>query len=126
MATKILPQAGDDGVNLLALREDLDSPLTSFWGKTRTARQWANIQGIDQIFSRSGDWVVSDYGLECLTHFYPIEAKRLWQGEGYYGWVEHMKTKRWIRLPDFEAALEAARQRHSGTNKPPPGCEGLK
>ena len=72
---------------------------------------------IDAIIARYGAWVVTPYGLECLVTYYPIEASRLCEGEGFYGWPRHMAVKRWVNLDDFREALEAAREHHYLTSK---------
>lgn len=58
-------------------------------------------------------WVVTAYGLECRPYRYDIEASRLWDNEETHGWVEHMREKRWVDLPQFVQALDAARRRHT-------------
>ena len=91
--------------------------LTGFDGKTRTVKEWMKAHEITEVHSRHGDWGVSDYGLECLTTYYPIEASRLWEREEVYGWARHMSEKRWVNLPDFLEALEAAREHHMVPSK---------
>lgn len=96
---------------------DLNAQVSSFQGRTKTVAEWIEAQEITDVHSRIGDWVITSYGLECLCNFYPIEAARLWEGEGYYGWERHMSEKRWVDLPNFLEALEAAREHHSVTSK---------
>ena len=67
--------------------------------------------------SRHGAWAITNYGLECPTTYYPIEAARLWKGQGYYGWERHMSEKVWVNMAHFLDALEAAREHHQGIKK---------
>ena len=89
--------------------------LADSFGRTRTIKKWMKAHEITEVYSRHGDWVVSDYGLECLVTYYPIEASRLWQGDGVYGWPRHMSQKHWVNLADFREALGAARVHHHAT-----------
>ena len=92
---------------------DLNVRLTSFQGRTRTVKEWMKAQEITEVYSRYGDWIISDYGLECLTTNYAIEASRLWEGDGSYGWERHMGETVWVNPGDFLEALAAARERHN-------------
>jgi hypothetical protein len=64
---------------------------------------------IGRIVKRFGTWVVTDYGMECLVHYYPIEKGRL--PEWY--WRRHMAAKRWVNLVDFEQAYVFALDYHA-------------
>jgi hypothetical protein len=64
-----------------------------------------------RVNSQFGDRLLTDYGLENVIYpWYEIPVSRLWEGEGYYSWVEHVRVKRWVNIDDFTNALQAARQ----------------
>jgi hypothetical protein len=71
------------------------------------------------VYEIFGSWAVTSDGLEHLTiPPYFIKAHRLWEGEGYYGWLRHMSEKVWIDPDNFAAALAAARAYHSRMMQP--------
>jgi len=57
------------------------------------------------VVKRFGAWVVTTYGIECLETYYPIEISRVHELD----WVSHMREKNWVKIQDFGAALEYAR-----------------
>lgn len=59
------------------------------------------------VLERYGSWVVTLYGVECLTIPYWVEFDRVNEPD----WEEHMAGKRWCDLFDFGAALASARRR---------------
>lgn len=67
---------------------------------------------VSKIIQRLGTWAVTPYGVECLTTYYPIEAYRLWQGEGVHPWERHLSGKTWVNMDDVSAVLPAARAHH--------------
>lgn len=87
--------------------------LTNHWGRTKSLAEWLDAMDISEVYSLHGEWAVTNYGLECVTHYYAIEASRLWQGEGYYPWEQHMAQKFWVDLADFCDAIAAAREYHA-------------
>ncbi len=70
------------------------------------AIKWHDVGKIKQRF---GTWVVTDWGIECLASYYPIEAKRLWEMD----WTKHIAEKTWVVQKDFRAAYEAAKEYHA-------------
>ena len=87
--------------------------LTDSFGRTRTIKEWMGTQEITEVYSRFGDWAVTPYGLECLTNYYPIKSRQLWEKDGStWGWPRHMSEKRWVNLADFREAFDAARMHH--------------
>ena len=44
-----------------------------------------------KILRRWGDWAVTTYGVECLSHPYYIGWNRIWEQD----WVEHICEKTW-------------------------------
>jgi rRNA-processing protein FCF1 len=83
--------------------------IESIGGKLLTLEEAIQSFEIDPIIEIFGTWAVTDYGLECLSTEYPIEKNRLTELD----WVSHMKTKTWVKIFDFIAALEFARKYHS-------------
>jgi hypothetical protein len=82
-------------------------------GKVRTVAEWCRVHEVSPIVKRFGQWVVTSYGLENLCTNYPVEASRLWQGEGTsYTWERHLSEKWWCSQEDFVLALAGAREYH--------------
>ena len=94
--------------------------VKSAWGRGLVSYQEAlkrvDIKPLDVVW-RFGTWVVTGYGLECISNYYPIEAKRLWQTDEHYPWTRHMEEKLWVNMPDFLAAFEYAREYHKAKRK---------
>lgn len=86
--------------------------LTNMLGRTRAVAEWMQEHEVSEVCQRFGDWVVTDFGLECLTNYYPITASRLWDGEDGYPWSLHLEQKTWVNIADFTAALQCAREYH--------------
>jgi len=63
---------------------------------------------ISPIVKRFGQWVVTDYGLECLVINYPIEKERFNEQD----WVSHVSLKNWVILDEFIAAFDFAQDHH--------------
>lgn len=94
----IFEQNGEIMVRLDTPREDeitLDEAMKRF-----------DVSPIVRMF---GTWVVSDYGVECLTRYYPIQKNRLQEQD----WPTHMGGKVWVHIGDFLKAREYAREYHS-------------
>lgn len=90
------------------LAEDLKSgPVRLLSGRTVSVDEACRINEVDPILERCGTWVVTDYGVECLTTHYPIEKARLREKD----WLDHMIHKTWVVAYDFSDALDAARER---------------
>ncbi len=62
--------------------------------------------GVSPILKRYGSWAVTTHGIECLKTFYQFSFERTSELD----WVEHMRSKTWVKIPDFVAALEYARE----------------
>ena len=60
---------------------------------------------VSPIVIRFGTWAITDYGVECLTHHYPVAKTRVHELD----WVTHMKVKKWVNIYDFGLALHRAR-----------------
>lgn len=71
----------------------------------------------DPVFYMNDHWAVTGYGLECLSSFYPIEAKRLGEvrtGSNLSDWLLHVAEKEWIaeHYGAFGEAFARALQHH--------------
>lgn len=67
---------------------------------------------LSPVIQQFGTWAVTEYGVECLTQYYPIEKHRLFEDEPFWGWWVHMAEKTWVDMFDFGRALAAARKHH--------------
>lgn len=61
---------------------------------------------VSPVIERYGGWVVTTYGVECLTQPYFFEFARVDEPD----WLDHMNGKTWVVMPDFAAALAHARR----------------
>lgn len=61
---------------------------------------------ISPIIKRFGTWVVSTYGVECLSAPYRFPFNRVDEPD----WLQHMKEKRWVILDDLHDALSFAQE----------------
>jgi hypothetical protein len=67
-------------------------------------------------------WAVTDYGIECVNHTYPIEARRLLTRRGvgqgkFYDWPLHMAQKSWVDIEAFIEVFRTALELHAGKYK---------
>lgn len=65
-----------------------------------------------KVIKKFGTWAVTRYGVESLTHFYPIEKSRVNEkhNDGTYAWEDHMVQKNWVNMEDFTTAINYARE----------------
>ena len=63
--------------------------------------------GIDTVVYRFGTSVVTDDGVACLVHHYPLPHARL---EERQDWASHLAELPWVNLWDALRALAVARQ----------------
>ena len=63
--------------------------------------------GIDTVVYRFGTSVVTDDGVACLVHHYPLPHARL---EEHQDWASHLAAHAWVNLWDLVRALAVARQ----------------
>jgi hypothetical protein len=85
---------------------DTDETITTFHGEVISIEEAVNRFEISPIIERFGTWVVTTYGIECLSIHYPIEADRVNETD----WGSHMQTKKWVVIDDFINALYYARE----------------
>jgi hypothetical protein len=62
--------------------------------------------GTSRVIKNFGTWVVTSYGIECLTDYYPIEKKEIYDID----WERQIREKMWSVPEDFNRALEFARE----------------
>lgn len=85
---------------------DLDELIRTFHGEWITVRHAVERFKIHPVLERYGEWAVTDYGLECLTHRYVIPKEMLNDQD----WIGHMSAKSGIGMMDFRRALAAAKK----------------
>ena len=84
--------------------EPYQGEVTSPSGDSITVIEAATRFDTAPLLRRYGDWVVTDYGIECLTTIYVIQKERLSEDD----WFKHMEEKTWVNMDDFRKAFSAA------------------
>src|SRR5438105_3695690 len=79
-----------------------ETPVITVHGERISLAAALRRSDVSPIVRRFGTWAVTEYGVECLAHYYPIRKERLWQA---YPWERHMATKRWVVQEDLRPAL---------------------
>lgn len=67
--------------------------------------------GVETAVFRFGTWVVTEDGIACLAHHYPLSHARL---QEHQDWAGHLAEQPWVNLWDLLRALEVAR--HMGSH----------
>lgn len=67
------------------------------------------VQVDSEIIATFGDWVVTDYGIECTYTNYFIAKERLPEPD----WIHHVCQKTWVNKVDFENAFKHALDVHN-------------
>jgi hypothetical protein len=62
--------------------------------------------GKTHIIKVFGDWLVTTRGVEHEAIPYVVYKDRIWEPD----WVQHMGEKNWVRMDNFRAALQFARE----------------
>jgi hypothetical protein len=62
-----------------------------------------------KIIATFGDWVVTEYGIECTYIYYFIAKERLHESD----WIYHVCEKTWVNKVDFENAFNHALDVHN-------------
>lgn len=60
---------------------------------------------VGTVIYRFGTWVVTDDGIACLVHHYPLTIVRLHEEQD---WARHLAEQTWVNLWDFLRALAVA------------------
>lgn len=69
--------------------------------------------GVPAIIAQFGEWVVTPFGVECLTQAYQIQWDSLTDSvtDDEY-WLRHLAKKDWVNLHDFIEAVRHGRTIH--------------
>ena len=62
---------------------------------------------VGTVVYRFGTWVVTEEGVACLVHHYPLVHARLAEQQD---WASHLAEQPWVNLWDVLRALAVARQ----------------
>lgn len=57
---------------------------------------------VDHVLYRFGSWVVTENGIACLVHHYPLDRARL---QEHQNWAQHLAEQSWVNLWDVLRAL---------------------
>ena len=60
---------------------------------------------VGTVTHRFGTWVVTEDGIACLVHHYPLTSARLHEQQD---WASHLAEQSWVNLWDFLRALTVA------------------
>lgn len=69
---------------------------------------------VGTVVYRFGSWAVTDDGIACLVHHYPLTRARLHEDQD---WARHLAEQSWVNLWDVVRALAVAAQ-HSTPEHP--------
>lgn len=62
---------------------------------------------VGRVLYRFGTWVVTEDGIACIVHHYPLAIARLNEGED---WASHLAEQPWVNLWDLLRALKVAHE----------------
>lgn len=71
------------------------------------------------VIYRFGTWAVTEDGVACLVHHYPLTHARLHEPQD---WASHLAEQEWVNLWDFLRALVVAA--HVGSRRQQEGPQG--
>ncbi len=74
---------------------------------------------VGRVLYRFGTWVVTDDGIACLAHHFPLSHARL---EEHQDWASHLAEQPWVNLWDLLRAM--AVERHMGPHQRQGGPQG--
>ena len=60
---------------------------------------------VDRVLYRFGTWVVTENGIACLAHQFPLTTSRLHEGQD---WARYLAEQPWVNLWDLLRALTVA------------------
>jgi len=83
-----------------------EATVTTFHGEVISVDEAVYRFDISPIIERFGTWVVTTFGVECLSTQYAIEFHRV----NELDWITHMQIKKWVVIDDFVNALYYARE----------------
>jgi hypothetical protein len=90
---------------LLAQSQPLAGVLFTERGSMEVADAMAAF-GVEGVRYRFGTWVVTDDGVACLVHHFPLTHARLQEPED---WAAYLAEQSWVNLWDLVRALAVAR-----------------
>ncbi len=68
---------------------------------------------VPTIITQFGDWAVTPFGVECLTHAYQIQWDSLTDNRvDDHFWLSNLAKKDWVNLYDFAEAIRHGRKIH--------------
>lgn len=68
---------------------------------------------VPTIITQFGDWAVTPFGVECLTHAYQIQWDSLTDERVQDDfWLSNLAKKEWVNLHDFAEAIRHGRKIH--------------
>ena len=73
---------------------------------------------VGTVVYRFGTWVVTEEGIACLVHHYPLTYARLAEQQD---WARLLAAQSWVNLWDVLRALAVARQTGHRTHHEPHG-----
>lgn len=103
---------------LLAQSQPLTGTVYTQHGPMEVAAAMAEF-GVETVVYRFGTWVVTDDGVACLIHHYPLTRERLSEQQD---WASHLAEQDWVNLWDVLRALAVAR--HIARRGQPDGSSG--
>ena len=94
-----------------------NAPVKMWFGETVSVeRAYEILDGMgdkpDAIRHRWGDWIITNFGVECLSNPYYVEWARI--GED---WVQHLCEKNWPDHSDVQNVFAKARSMPEGGRK---------
>ncbi len=91
---------------LLAQSQPLTGTLFTEQGPMEVVNAAAAF-GVGSVVYRFGTWVVTQDGVACLVHHYPLTHARLQEPED---WARHLAEQPWVNLWDALRALAVVEQ----------------
>jgi hypothetical protein len=76
---------------------------------------------VGSVVYRFGAWVVTEDGIACLAHHYPLTRARL---QEHQDWGSHLAMHAWVNLWDLVRALAVARRLWAGREDSGPYGDG--
>ena len=76
---------------------------------------------VGTVLYRFGTWVVTEDGVACLTHHFPLSHTRLDERQN---WASHLAEQPWVNLWDALRALAVEHERQMGPQQQQGGGQG--
>ena len=101
LQARLGPAAG-----LLAQSQPLAGTVLTEQGPMGVAEAIATFD-VGKVMYRFGTWVVTEEGVACLAHHFPLTYARLRENQD---WASHLAEQSWVSLWDALRALAVAQQ----------------